>query len=178
MKRKTVLLFCFLLLVFYYCDLFEDDNPYSGITETTIEEIDEWHKPIQVIISEDPDDWKCNYNPKLPDDFYDKYQMMMPSIGPAYINPCTDSIYIFITWPENNYAKIYIKNGDKKIIRTLYDDSLSIGYHYIYWYLDDNEGNKVNDGIYRCYYNFQHTIFIDSTNKTFEVSGYGDIKIE
>jgi predicted regulator of amino acid metabolism with ACT domain len=63
-KLKSILIVLCIIIIFYYCSFFNDENPYSGITETVIDSLDEYGIPIWKIISEDPDDWNINYNQK------------------------------------------------------------------------------------------------------------------
>jgi len=126
-----------------------------------------------IIVSVDRDDWKINYQPpfpdKLPPDYY---------IGPAFPNPCSDSTFIFVAFSGKKLLNIYIKDENGNKIRTIHNDTLTAGDWSLFWFLDDNEGNRVENGIYRCYYNFELTRNDGDTVCIHNASGYGDIKVE
>ena len=175
MNRKSVFLILFILFSFYYCDLFEDDNPYSGITETVIDSVNWCGTPMVTIISEDPDDWNINYNPPFPD------TLLLPEIykiGPAFPNPAIDSTYIELATPNKTLFNIFIKDRDGHIVKIICSDSLDPGYYRLYWNLNNNEGKKVSSDIYRCFYNFEREMYKDSSYTTRSSSGYGDIKVK
>ena len=178
MNRVIVTYICIIVLLFS-CELFKDDNPYSGITETVIIGTDIYADSSRVIISEDKDDWKLEFDPKLTEDT-DSIRFLPPPffVGPAFPNPCNDSIFIWIAFEKTRDLSMFIYNKDEKLIKTIYNDSLVAGYHNIYWYLDDNNGNKVDNSIYRCRYNFKYERTEGSVKKEYSVSGYGDIKVE
>lgn len=166
-----VIIFTFLICC---SNLFKsENNPYSGITETVIDSLDEWGHPITRIISEDPDDWNINYNPPFPD------SLLIPdefSVGPSFPNPTVDSTFIKLSVASKKLFNIFIKDREGHIVKVIYSDSLNPGYHYIFWNLDNNEGKKVKSDIYRCFYNIENARWIDSTY--YSISGYGDIKVE
>jgi len=174
MKLRALIIFSIIFFVFYNCDLFEDDNPYSGITETILlNQNDEWVDSNSVVISEDPDDWGINYKPPIPKD------LLLPQtyqIGPAFPNPSIDSTFIMVDTPSNRKINIYIKDGDNKLIKTIINDTLSPGYYHLYWKLDNNNGKIVNSGLYRCFYEIEDAICIDSVY--YSIFGHGDIKIK
>ena len=186
MRSISLFLIVFVLVILFSCGLFDDNSPYSGITETAIIVTDEWHDPDEIIISEDEDDWNIKYEPLLPDSYNSDYdtnstEITLPiivNIGPAFPNPATDSTYIRLEIPQRNYIEIYIKDIDKNKIITLVSDTLLAGYYRIYWLLNDKNGNKVDEGIYRCYYNFYINRYENSVCYTHKGSGYGDIKVE
>lgn len=172
MKRSVFFIIIF-FIVFYRCDLFEDENPYSGITETVIDSLNYWGSPVTRIIKEDPDDWEINYKPELPKD------LLIPQtyqIGPAFPNPSIDSTFILVGTPNNRKIHIYIKDDDEKLVKTIINDTLCPGYHRLYWKLDDDNGKRVNSGLYRCFYKIENSLYIDSVY--YSSYGHGDIKIE
>jgi hypothetical protein len=179
MNLKTLILIIVIFVLIIECSLFEnDENTYSGITETIIESYTESGYPNGVVISEDPDDWKYNFSPSLPDS---QYFPPLWTIGPAFPNPVVDSTFIQVDWGSNRRVNIQfiIKDKYNDLVKIVYDDTIDVGRHYLWWHLDNNKGMMVNNDIYRCYYKFNY-IFSeeDSINREHIVSGYGDIKVE
>jgi len=173
MDQKKVFSILVILLIICNCDLFIDDSPYSGITETVIDTLENNGQIEYRIISEDPDDWDISYKP-LPTDKYNlptTYQ-----IGPAFPNPVSDSTFIKLAMASNKKIHIYVKNENDKLVKTIINDTLSAGYYHLYWNLDNEYGNKVNSGIYRCFYEIENARYIDSVY--YSIFGHGDIKVE
>jgi hypothetical protein len=56
-------------------------------------------------------------------------------MGPAFPNPVTDSTYILIQIPTNIKVKIYIKDEENKLIKTICNDSLEAGMYTLLWFL-------------------------------------------
>jgi len=173
MDQKKVFSILVILLIICNCDLFIDDSPYSGITETVIDTLENNGQIKYRIISEDPDDWDISYKP-LPRDKYNlptTYQ-----IGPAFPNPVSDSTFIKLAMASNKKIHIYVKNENDKLVKTIINYTLSAGYYHLYWNLDNEYGNKVNSGIYRCFYEIENAIYIDSVY--YSIFGHGDIKVD
>jgi len=178
MKRTSSLIVVLVFLILCSCDLFKDDSPYSGITVTTLVEVGEGLDPDEIIISEDEDDWNIKIEPPLPTS---TSTPLILHVGPAFPNPCTDSTYIAVDFPDKYLLNIYIKDKNGEKIRTLYYDTLTAGRYYFHWLLDDNNSNRVNNGMYRCYYTYNYKRYeshFDTVGVIHKVSGYGDIKVE
>ena len=46
------------------------------------------------------------------------------------------------------------------------------------WCLDKDSGKRVKAGIYRCYYEWDYWLIIDSDSSKYKAWGYGDIEVE
>lgn len=146
-------------LAFFHCDLVEYNftNPYSGFTETD---------SAGNIISTDSDDWRLISTPHstLPPN-------LSPEIRPAYPNPAKSHTYIYLR-VENDVTDldIHIEDRQQKSVRILQKGFLPQGTYRFLWYLDDDEGNPLENDLYRCRISF--------IQDGFRFSSYGDIKIE
>lgn len=158
-KMKHTLLPVLILVTFYQCDLVEYNftNPFSGFTETD---------SAGNIITTDSDDWRLNSTPHstLPPN-------LSPEIRPAYPNPAITHTHIYLR-VENDVTDldIHIEDRQRKIVRVLQKGLLPAGTYQFLWYLDDDDGNPLDNDLYRCRISF--------TQDEYQFSGYGDIKIE
>lgn len=133
-------------------------NSFTGITQTD---------SIGNVIQIDTDDWN-SILPPTPG-----YPEVL-RVGPAYPNPCSDTITIPIVLPKKLKANLCVINDKKDtIIDLANEDILTAGKYMYMWSLRDFQNQKVEKGMYRCLYEISE---IDSPKVL--LFGHGDIKID
>ena len=65
-----------------------------------------------------------------------------------YPNPFNPETTISYSLPKNGDVSLSIYNTRGQLVKTLVNESKTIGTHRIVWIGDDNHGNKVSSGIY------------------------------
>ena len=136
---------------------FNFSNPFSGITETD---------SLGNTIHNDTDDWRLISTPTST-----LHPTEAPEVRPAFPNPAIYRTKIFLRVQQDvNDVDIHILDRQEKVVRVIQKGYLPLGIYNFVWPLDDDEGNPLDNDVYRCEISF--------TQNGFHFSSYGDIKIQ
>jgi hypothetical protein len=151
------------------------DMPIGGITQTLRDS-----SGYFIIVSVDPNDWKLNLSPQ-PSFTIEQNGKFSTFITPAYPNPSSDSISVMFSLSVATKVSFKIIDGNGNVVRTLMDGDFTAGYYRVDWRLNDQSGNRVKAGLYRCTYSWKARVFAAgsnySQNADVAVSGVGDIQV-
>jgi hypothetical protein len=128
----------------------EDNRPlgptvhYRGITVT--------NEDSPVPISIDPEDWcfKVGIPQSQGDSIPSDVLPSQYSLGPAYPNPASAIVTIPFGLPISSHVTIYILLAPGVVVREIVDEPLNAGMHVADWPLDNQDGEPLPRGIYRC----------------------------
>lgn len=165
-----------LLILALGCDPPNEDHPFKGITRTSY---DSTGNPV--VIDEDPDDWQIGvevegilYDPII----LDPNVPFVEAIYPAVPNPASDSTDIWVAIESKKILAIWIIDKQDQIVKTFIADTVVAGYWLFTWFLDDDDGQLVSNGVYRCLYNWDSEYYRDGQWHGFTVTGHGDIEVD
>ncbi len=134
------------------------------------------------IVSQDPDDWQIH--PSKIVHYALGGRQLDPRITPAYPNPAHDSTSLEFTMGLGGLPSFRMYTSQGVLVKTLFKDPIDAGAELIVWHLDDEAGNRVPPGYYRCVYSW-NTAVCDGPPGTscsqmidLTVSGHGDIKVD
>ncbi len=98
----------------------------------------------------DPCDWCGNCQHRYVPDYRATGLPTSYSFGYAYPNPAKDSTIIRFALPQSDYVHLWIEDKLGGNVTTLVDGIETAGYKEYVWYLQDSDGKRVMEGIYRA----------------------------
>ncbi|MBD3340783.1 MAG: hypothetical protein GF353_16870 [Candidatus Lokiarchaeota archaeon] len=148
-QSKICLIFLLLLSITITCNrnsTSPDDEPiFTGITETNVD---------GDILSEDPNDWKWDASEKAGDVIITgSYQLR-----PAFPNPTYNLPMLFqFELPKQTFCNLYLMNENMDTVKIFHRELMVAGFYSVIWKLDDQSGERLPPGMYRCFFEIPDT---------------------